>query len=292
MTALTFLKHTAAFFRAPIAFFAACAAVTGFLLAQQQSLPSCAMTALAVFILAAGASALNQCQERHIDARMERTKLRPLPSGVIRPARALAVALVLISVGLALLVFSGGGAPAVLGMTAVLWYNGVYTYLKRITAFAAVPGAIVGMIPPAIGWASAGGALADQRLLAVCFLFFMWQVPHFWLQVLHHGEEYEQAGLPSLSSVLGKRQIARITFSWICSTTVASLLLPLYGNLTSPLLYCLLLFTAALVLIKSAGLTAAVRTPALSRAAFRHLNVFIFIIMSLLSAENIFFRMP
>jgi protoheme IX farnesyltransferase len=292
MTAVAFLKHAAAICRAPIALFAACAAVTGYLLAPQRSLPSGVATALAVFILAAGASALNQYQERDIDARMERTRRRPLPAGIISPSRALSIALLLIFAGLSMLALAAGKGPAFLGMIALLWYNGAYTYLKRLTAFAAVPGAIVGMIPPVIGWTAAGGRLADPRLLVVCLLFFLWQVPHFWLQVLHHGEEYEQAGLPSLTTVLGKRQIARITFTWICSTAVTSLLLPLYGNLMSPLLYCPLLIAAVWMIVKDVNLMTARRTPALSRAAFRQLNIFIFIVMSLSSAEKMFFHLP
>ena len=292
MTFLLFHKHAVAIGRAPSACSASGAAVTGYLIAQHRPLTPSAMTALAVFILASGASALNQYQERHIDARMERTRLRPLPAGVINPPRALFLALMLICAGLALLAVSGGVVPATLGMLAVVWYNGAYTYLKRITAFAAVPGAIVGMIPPAIGWAAAGGGFADPRLLAVCFLFFMWQVPHFWLQILHHGEEYEHAGLPSLSKVLGKQQIARITFAWICSASVSSLLLPLYGNLASPLLYGPLLFISIWTMAKGAKLVTARRSPALSLAAFRQLNIFIFTVMSLLSAEMIFFHAP
>jgi heme o synthase len=291
MTAAAFLQQASCLCRAPIAFFAACAAVTGGLLTPQQSSSIVGVTALAVFILAAGASALNQYQERDIDARMERTRHRPLPAGVISPSRALSIALLLIFAGLSMLALAGGKGPAFLGMSAILWYNGIYTYLKRLTAFAAVPGAVVGMFPPVIGWTAAGYRLADPRLLVVCLLFFLWQVPHFWLQILHHGEEYEQAGLPSLTEVLGKRQIARITLVWICSTAAASLLLPLYGNLTSPLLYCLLLIAAVWTMVKAVNLVTAPRTPALSLAAFRYLNIFIFIVMSLLSMERILGRL-
>jgi protoheme IX farnesyltransferase len=291
MTGAAFLQQAACLCRAWIAFFAACAAVTGSLLASQQSYSAVGMTALAVFVLAAGASALNQYQERAIDARMERTRLRPLPTRVISPSRALSLALLLIFTGLSVLALACGKVPALLGIIALGWYNGVYTYLKRVTAFAAVPGAIVGMVPPVIGWTAAGGRLTDPRLLIVCLLFFLWQVPHFWLQVLHHGEEYEQAGLPSLSKVLGKKQIARITFIWICSTAVASLMLPLYGNLTSPLLYCPLLLAATWMMVKGVNLLAARWTPALWLAAFRQLNIFIFIVMSLLSVESILGRL-
>ena len=290
MTVASFCQ-TACLCRAPMAFFAACAAATGGLLARHQSNSIVGVTALAVFFLAAGASALNQYQERAIDARMERTRLRPLPTRAISPSHALSLALLLIFAGLSMLALAGGKGPALLGIIALFWYNGAYTYLKRLTAFAAIPGAIVGMIPPVVGWTAAGGRLADPRLLIVCLLFFLWQVPHFWLQVLHHGEEYEHAGLPSLTKVLGKEQIARITFIWICSTAVASLLLPLYGNLTSPLLFCPLLSAAVWMMVKGVNLVTARRTPALSLAAFRHLNIFIFIVMSLLSLERILGRL-
>jgi protoheme IX farnesyltransferase len=279
-------------FRIPLSLFAACSATTGFVLGPRHHGAGALLLTTAVFLLACGASALNQYQEREIDAKMERTKRRPLPSRAISPGLALSFSRGLIVASLALLALAGGITAAGLGVLAVLWYNGLYTALKRITAFASVPGAVVGMIPPAIGWVSAGGSLTDPRLFAVSFVFFMWQIPHFWLQILHHGEDYEQAGLPSLTQILSRTQIARITFVWICSSTVTSLLLPLYGALTSPLLYFSLLFTAVLVIIKSVKLVTAERTPALSLSAFRQLNAFIFILMSLLSVEKMFIHIP
>ncbi len=292
MKAMIVLRNAAVLCRAPIAFFAAYSAATGYLLARGHSLATGVMIALGVFALAAGASALNQYQERHIDARMERTRRRPLPAGLLRPAYALAASLMLIAVGLALLALSGGRAPALLGLLAAVWYNGVYTHLKRITAFAAVPGAIVGMAPPAVGWLAGNGMVDDRRLFAVCLLFFIWQVPHFWLQIIHHGEEYEQAGLPSLTVALGKREISRITFAWIWSASAASLLLPLYGNLTAPLLYVPLLLSAVWMTVKGASLMGCRRSPALALIAFRQLNIFMFLVMSLLSVEGILVRMP
>ncbi len=292
MTAAAFLRRSADLCRLPIALFTAYSAATGYLMAPHRSPLSGIPVAFSVFILAAGASALNQCQERDIDARMERTRRRPLPAGDFSPAGALSIAVMLITGGIALLALSGGKASTVPAVLAVLWYNGLYTYLKRITAFAAVPGAFVGMAPPTIGWIAGGGGFADPRLVVVCLLFFMWQIPHFWLQVLHYGDEYEQAGLASLTKVLSRAQIAHISFAWICSTAVACLLLPLYGSLTSPLLYGPLLFTSIWVVAKSVTLVAAGRTSALPLAVFRHLNIFIFVIMSLLSAEKVFIHLP
>jgi len=174
----------------------------------------------------------------------------------------------------------------ILGLAAIVWYNGAYTYLKRVMAFASIPGAVVGMIPPAIGWVFAGGSLLDARLATVCFLFFMWQVPHFWLLVLNHGEEYERAGLPSLTAVLGKPQIARITFAWIVAAAIASFILPLYGSVRSPVVSFSFFPLAVWLVWNERSLTG--KHPLLppSPILFTRINIYLFLIMLLLSADN------
>ncbi len=162
--------------RFPIAVYAAFSALAGYLLESPASFSNGLVAAVSVFVLSAGASALNQWQEQDVDARMDRTKQRPLPSGALSPIQAHAFALMLIFCGLALLSLLGKAA-FILGVSAAFCYNGVYTNLKRLTAFAAVPGALVGMIPPAIGWVAAGGGLSDPRLLILCFVFFCGRCP-------------------------------------------------------------------------------------------------------------------
>jgi hypothetical protein len=91
----------------------------------------------------------------------------------------------------------------------VLWYNGVYTFLKRKSPFAAIPGAVIGAIPPAIGWICGKGALSfDPQILALSFFFFIWQVPHFWLLLLNFGRDYEKAGFPSLTRIFNSASSA------------------------------------------------------------------------------------
>lgn len=272
----------------PIAFLSACSGLTGYLLAPRHSLSVGTMLTAAVFLMAAGASALNQYQERNVDALMERTRSRPLPAGSIKPSAALFFALMLVSAGLFLNLFIGT-TPFLLGIFALVWYNGIYTPLKRFTAFAAIPGAVVGMIPPAMGWSAAGGALLDPRLAAVCFLFFMWQVPHFWLQVLDHGKDYEQAGLPCLTSLISKEQLSRMIFIWVCAVASAGLLLPLYGAMTSPMVYFLLIPGACLIV---AGACRLMQDRGRARAAFRLVNLYIAFVMCLVSLESLFLRMP
>jgi protoheme IX farnesyltransferase len=271
-------------FRPRIALFAACSALTGYLAAPGREVLIAFLATAGVLTLAAGSSCLNQYQDRDIDARMARTRARLLPAGAMTARSVLFLSLLLLWAGLFLL-FMAGPLPALLGAVAVAWYNGMYTLLKRRTAFAAVPGAVVGMVPPAIGWVGANGSLSDPRLLALCFLFFMWQVPHFWLQVLHHGKEYEEAGLPSLST-LGRKTLGSMIFVWICSAAVSGLLLPLYGTISAPLLYFLLLPLTFGIVLKALPLIAA-GTPERTLSAFRTINLYILLVMSLLSLEGL-----
>ena len=278
--------------RVYISLFAACSAATGFFLFSPHRVPELLMTIAGVFLLACGASALNQYQEQDIDAKMERTRQRPLPSGAIAPARALSFSAALVCAGQFLLAWAAGAPAFVLGLAALLWYNSIYTYLKRVTAFASVPGALVGIIPPAIGWVAAGGALSDPRLAAICFIFFMWQVPHFWLLVLHHGGEYEAAGLPSLTGIMSRPQISRITFAWIVSAAIASLALPLYGSVRSPLVTLSFIPLAAWLIWGGRSLAMERPFSASPPILFRKINLYLFCIMALLALDSIFLIIP
>jgi len=98
---------------------------------------------LGVFMLACGASALNQVQERELDGLMRRTMGRPLPSGRVGVPYALAVSVASVAAGSAMIYLGSNLLAMALGLVTVLWHNGVYTPLKRVSAFAAVPGGVV-----------------------------------------------------------------------------------------------------------------------------------------------------
>ena len=286
------MKLRLALCRVNLSLFAACSAATGYFLAPYHDFLTVLGPAAAVFLLACGASALNQYQERDVDAKMERTRNRPLPSGLIAPGLVLSFSLILLIAGLVMLAPTGGMRAVVLGSIAILWYNGVYTYLKKVTAFASVPGAAVGMIPPAIGWVTGGGELIDIRLAAICLIFFLWQVPHFWLLVLNHGEEYERAGLPSVTRYMSRTQIARITFAWIVAAAIAGLALPFYGSVRTPLVFCSLIVSSAWLIWNGRTLTGRQPLALPGHTLFRKINIYLFLIMSFLSIENIVLHMP
>lgn len=239
-----------------------------------------------IFLLACGASALNQYQERIIDARMPRTCMRPLPSGRLSSAAAAVFALLAAGAGAALVGSGGGWIPSAIAVGAVVWYNGVYTLLKRKTAFALVPGALSGALPPAVGWVSAGGSWGDPALAALCLFFAIWQVPHFWLLMMRYGREYAAAGLPSLTGRFAPEQMSRLVFLWICATAVSCLMLCFYGLATAlPVRYLML---GASVLLVGQGVFLLVRGESYSRAVFGGINSYMIVILALLASDRFF----
>ena len=219
---------------------------------------------------------------------MPRTSSRPLPSGRIKPVNALYFSLWLLFSGSSTLLLTGALSAPLLGLFAVAWYNGVYTFLKRKTAFAVVPGALIGAIPPAIGWIAGGGAMGDTKLLMICFFFFIWQVPHSWLFIMHYGQEYEKAGLPTLTKIFTPLQMKRIIFNWIFATTVSCLFLSTMG-IVHYFFVNLALFLLSSWLIWN-GIKPLLRQNAeyVSALVFKKTNYYLLLVMLLLSADKLF----
>jgi heme o synthase len=265
--------------KARISLFSSLSAAMGFFLTADPATGAFPALFIGVYLLSCGACALNEYLERDADARMTRTSRRPIPSGRIGPGRALVLSLLLIVSGEGLLLSTGITAVPLLGLFAVSWYNVLYTGLKKVSAFAVVPGALVGAIPPVMGWAAGGGSLLDPRLAALAFFFFMWQVPHFWLHLLTYGKEYAEAGLPSLTDVFSTVQLERLTFQWLSATAVSALLLGLCGLLQSPFAKAGLV--AASLWLASGGVFLMLRHEANPARLFRVTNTFMLAVMVL-----------
>ena len=206
------------------------------------------------FLLAAGSAALNQVQEANIDKNVDRTKKCPIPSGRISKTNALLVATILIIAGFSLLVYFYGLIIGLVGFSAVILYNGIYTPLKKVSPFAAVPGALIGSIPPFVGWMAAEGLLIDPRIYYLCFFYFIWQIPHFWLLLLFFGDQYKKNGLPSLFDRFNESIIKRLTFSGILATSITGILLPSFLFIKPPIVGLLLSLSGMVVLIRSFSL--------------------------------------
>jgi protoheme IX farnesyltransferase len=173
---------------------------------------------------------------------------------------------------------------------ALLWYNGFYTPLKRVSAFAVVPGSLIEALPPAIGWTAAGGHPLDPSILALAFVFFIWQVPHFWLLVCLHAEGYEGAGFPTLMSVFGARRLSRLIFTWICGTAAACALLPAFRVTLSLPAQLLLAGAAVGLVLGSAMLLEPEGDSSRFRRAFMRINVFALLVTAAVIFDPLFSR--
>lgn len=222
--------------------------VLGYVFAAGEFNSGIILPVLGLFILACGSAALNQYQERDLDAKMERTSERPIPSGKISARNALIISITLITTGSILLYIGSNFLALQLALLTLIWYNAVYTPLKRKTAFAIIPGALIGALPPLVGYSAVTGTIASAPILYIAFFYFIWQIPHFWLLFLMHHEEYEAAGFPSIAKLFGKKQLAQITFLWTTATAVSIMMFPIF-QVVSSLAITILLFSAAIGLI-------------------------------------------
>jgi protoheme IX farnesyltransferase len=148
-------------------------------------------------LVAAGASALNMLLERETDARMLRTRTRPLPSGRLRPAEALVFGAALTLAGLACLLWWSGPTTALVAFLTWASYLFLYTPLKTRTSLSTIVGAFPGALPPVIGWAGARGAVEPGAYVLFAILF-LWQIPHFLAIAWIYRDDYARGGLPML----------------------------------------------------------------------------------------------
>jgi protoheme IX farnesyltransferase len=209
----------------------------GALLAGGRDLPPVVLfhAVFGTALVAAGASALNQWLERHSDARMRRTRRRPLPAGRLQPAEALAFGAALGIAGVVYLActLSHPAAALVAAITFAL-YVGVYTPLKSRTTLNTLVGAIPGALPPVIGWCAACGTVTTGAV-GLFLIVFLWQVPHFLAIAWMYRDEYARAGLRMLPAAdpAGRRTSRQMVL--YCLTLLPASLAPVLLRDAGPL---------------------------------------------------------
>jgi heme o synthase len=262
----------------------ALSALTGFVIWQGSFSHGWLTCLTGVFCLSGGAAAINHIQEKKTDRVMKRTSQRPVADGTISQNHALIFAVLLIIAGVWMLYQPDNSAPLLLGILNLFWYNVIYTPVKKITAFAAIPGAVVGAIPPVIGWTFAGGDIFHPHILILAFLFFVGQIPHFWLILLMHSGDYELARFPTLSKYFTQRQIANLTLVWVITTAMAAVLLVVFGLIRSAVFAMAVYALAFVLLISFVKWFNPIHLPD-PRKGFLSLNIFYLLIMILLIAD-------
>ena len=155
-------------------------------------------TLFGTFLAAAGASALNQVFEADYDARMRRTKDRPIPAHRISRDSALFIGVAASAIGVVYLSVTANLLASMLAGLTIGTYVFLYTPLKRVTTLNTIVGAVPGALPPVIGWAAARGDAGFESWVLFTILF-LWQMPHFLAIAWLYREDYQRAGFCMLS---------------------------------------------------------------------------------------------
>jgi heme o synthase len=158
---------------------------------------------------AGAAGALNMWYDADIDARMQRTRARPIPAGRVLPGEALGFGLMLAGFSVVVLSLLVNPVAGALLAFTIFFYVVIYTmWLKRWTPQNIVIGGAAGAFPPMIGWAAATGGVSLESVLLFLIIFF-WTPPHFWALSLYRADDYARAGIPMLPVVRGERETRR-----------------------------------------------------------------------------------
>ena len=237
------LKNIYILTKFPLSFTVSLSCVFGYILAKNSLGMGLLYPFLAVLFLALGVSVLNQLQEYKQDILMPRTQNRPLASGAISRSFVIYLASVIILFSFVFIYLSLNLFGILIFTLVIIIYNLLYTNSKKHTIYAGVYGAILGVIPPYIGWISAGEVLFDIKIIALGLFYFIWQIPHFWLLNLKYYEQYEQAGFPTITKAFGVKSLERITFIWLLLTVISGTFLLIIFEVSS-----FIILTAVIVL--------------------------------------------
>lgn len=223
-----------------LCFFLSFTAYTGYVIATPQFRLHSLFITFSVFILACGAAALNNYQDRFYDLQFQRKKKRPLPAQHISEKSAIITACVFISLGLSgLHVFSSTSGPLILGILSIITYNGLYTPLKKKTLLAILPGIICGILPPYIAWISAGETNLNIQILFLMIVIGIWQMPHFLLIQSLSDSEYLKTDGPNWIKSFLQNQRDRILITWTSALIAVCISIPLFFPSFSRILYLL-----------------------------------------------------
>jgi protoheme IX farnesyltransferase len=211
-----------------------------------------AATLIGTALVAAGTNAFNMVREREIDARMRRTRNRPLPSGRVSPRAAIVFASVTAAAGIAFLAWQVNLLTAGLAGLTLVSYVWFYTSLKPRTSLNTLVGAVPGALPVLGGWTAAGGGLSPAAW-AMFWILFLWQLPHFLALAWIYREDYRTAGLAMLSidDPDGSRT-ARMALLYAVALVPVSLLPAVYGVTGTAYFVGALVFS--LIYVVAAGL--------------------------------------
>jgi protoheme IX farnesyltransferase len=194
-----------------------------------QSFPSMKIifwTLLGGFMAAGGSGAINQFIDREDDSKMQRTQKRPIPSGRLTPAEALAFGTAMSIASFYIILTFVNLLAALLALAGIFYYVVIYSiWLKKASTQNIVIGGGAGAIPPLVGWAAATGSINIPAMLLFAVIF-LWTPPHFWALALVRRKDYARAGVPMLPVVRGEEETRWQILLYTIGLVILTLCLP------------------------------------------------------------------
>ncbi|HET7032356.1 MAG TPA: heme o synthase [Casimicrobiaceae bacterium] len=239
---------------------------------------------IGIALVAGAAAAINCLVEQKIDARMARTRRRPLPSGELTSAQTLVFACLLGGVGLFLLHHYVNALTMWLTLATFVGYAVIYTVvLKPATPQNIVIGGASGAMPPVLGWAAVTGEVSAEPLI-LFLIIFLWTPPHFWSLALYRTNDYARAGLPMLPITHGPGYTKLMIVLYTCAL-VAVTLLPFAIRMSGVLYLAAALALGGVFLWYVVGLYRNY-SDALSRATFKYSIFYLAALFSALLVDH------
>ncbi len=261
-------------------------AIIGMFLATPNAVPLNIFLAATIGIgMASGAAAAFNCLvEQAIDAKMARTRGRPLPTGQVTSRQTFIFATLLASLGLSILYFFVNPLTMWLTLATFVGYAIVYTvFLKPATPLNIVIGGLSGAMPPALGWAAVTNTVSAEAWILV-LIVFAWTPPHFWALALYRRDEYAKSGLPMLPVTHGE-EYTRLQILLYTIILVAVTIIPFALKMSG------LIYLGSAILLNAAFLAYAIRlyrkySDALARSMFKFSILYLMLLFAALLIDH------
>ncbi|MFN8529434.1 MAG: heme o synthase [Anaerolineae bacterium] len=224
-------------------------------------------------LAAAGSSVINQFIDRDLDAKMNRTSRRPIPSGRIAPENALVFGLGLLTWSVAILAVFVNWLTAILALIGAIYYVVVYTLLlKRNTVVNILIGGGAGAIPVLVGWSAVTGTLTFEPFILFAIVFY-WTPPHSWALALLVNTDYARANVPMMPVARGEEATRRQIMLYSVQLVLITLL-PVLFNTLGPI-YLLAALVLGGGLLRSASQLIAKRDGAAARSTYKYTTMYL-----------------